>query len=401
MKENNRSAFFIHVKLFFYRAFLCAAICPQACNAAAGEKNNEPRPARIRILKGNVRGDENQRFAAGKEFRLPPGKSIIIEPLSVIEVSGVDSLPEKSVVRNYWSHKEKKFSVPDYLKRRRKYAGENAYQRLKSVLLPRKYYPVCRFEGKLKIDGKLDEKAWKTAVPMPLFTDLVTGRTPRFAATCKALWDDGYLYLGYRVEDPCIWALARSRDEQMYAGQGENNGNFIKFFADPDCDGRDYVEIHVNPRNNVMDAWLPFNWRKRYRKEVGIDDVQRGFLAIEWDCEGMETAVDIQGTLNRFDDVDEGWTAELKIPFKSLRRFDRGSVNVPPKNNTRWLVHLCRRYRLSRNAPEADTWYFAWPAAEALSTHRSSKFGYFIFRNLTWAELLRDIYKDMERCGND
>jgi len=210
--------------------------------------------------------------------------------------------------------------------------------------------------------------------------------------TCKALWDDTCLYLGYRVEDPQIWTFSNIRDEQMYCGK--HNGSFVKFFADVDCDMRNYVEIHVNPVNNVMDAWLPFTWSEKYRRETGVDDVIPSFLAIEWDCGGMRTATHIQGTLNDPTDVDDYWSVEVAIPFEDLKRFDLSARSCPPHDNTRWLVHLCRRFRLTNDAPADDTWYYAWPPAGELTTHRLSTWGYFIFKNSTWSDLMKKAFDD-------
>jgi hypothetical protein len=51
----------------------------------------------------------------------------------------------------------------------------------------------------------------------------------------------------------------------------------------------------------------------------------------------METAVRLQGTLNKWDDKDIGWTAEGRIPWSAF-----APSGGKPKPGDRWRFALCR-----------------------------------------------------------
>ena len=54
-----------------------------------------------------------------------------------------------------------------------------------------------------------------------------------------------------------------------------------------------------------------------------------GFL--DWDCPGLKHAVHIDGTLNKRDDTDRGWYAEIAIPWASLALLSAGRP-LPPSH---------------------------------------------------------------------
>ncbi|HBE00935.1 MAG: hypothetical protein A2096_13700 [Spirochaetes bacterium GWF1_41_5] len=372
--------FFIFLLLFLNSSGLLAE------DKQAPDKEKKIEIFTVEVIRGAVENAEGKIYTNGQKFTVVVDAQLMLEPRTVLKTTAKKD--ESLIIRNHNSYK-----TNTCIEKNLKKQIVSAYAKIKNLLYSKNFYYVCRPEGEINIDGKLDDLAWKKAVPMPLFSDLVTGQGTRYAATCKALWDDHYLYLGYRVEDPQIWTFATTRDEQFYVGAV--NGSFVKFFADVDCDTRNYVEIHVNPVNNLMDAWLPYTYSiKNFREETGIDNLEPSFLAFEWDCEGIKTAVHIEGTLNDPTDVDEYWTAEWAIPFAALKRFDLSGQNCPPRDNTKWLVHLCRRYRLMNDAPTNDIWYYAWPPCGEVSTHRLSKYGYFIFKNTTWRELMKEAYAE-------
>jgi hypothetical protein len=67
------------------------------------------------------------------------------------------------------------------------------------------------------------------------------------------------------------------------------------------ADRRDYLELQVSPRGVVFDARFA-----RYRKG---DEAWNG----RW-----QAAVDLRGTLDDRRDRDEGWSAELAIPWTEI-----------------------------------------------------------------------------------
>jgi len=244
---------------------------------------------------------------------------------------------------------------------------------------PTPQYVCHRADGPIELDGALDDAAWQRVPWTPVFADLTTGAAPRHATRAKALWDETYLYLAYDFADPNVWGDCIGRDLMMYT-QGYSEP-IAKFFCDPDGDGRDYVEFHVNPLNNVMDCWFDVVINVNAQKALGLGPPagRAENYHIDWRCDGMIHRVRVLGTLNDPFDVDQGWTVELALPWADLKRF-AGAKACPPNEGDAWKVHLARRYRANRQAhPKDDVSYWAWPPAGEESCHRIDRWGEFVF----------------------
>ena len=62
-----------------------------------------------------------------------------------------------------------------------------------------------------------------------------------------------------------------------------------------------------------------------------------------WDMPGLESAVHVDGTINDNKDRDRGWTAELRIPWRSLEPLampDRRAL--PPRDGDEWRMDFSR-----------------------------------------------------------
>jgi len=260
-------------------------------------------------------------------------------------------------------------------------AGTGGIHAMSEEPVPPNAYVCHRANGPIVIDGKLDEPAWQD-IPSPVFEDLVTGEPPRYPVTARLLWDDAYLYVGYEVADPNVWAEANVRDACMFGVRDTPfDETFVKVFIDPDADGQNYIELHCNPLNNQADLLIPrtISWwdrQKRGLKPYRFKPRGRKGNIYDWTCEGWQTAVTVQGTLNDPSDVDKGWTVEMAIPFSAIRPFT-GARSCPPKEGDVWRVHLARRHRTSREAE--TTSYWTWPKAGEVLCHRTDTWGYTIF----------------------
>ncbi|MFP6644269.1 MAG: sugar-binding protein [Candidatus Latescibacterota bacterium] len=160
---------------------------------------------------------------------------------------------------------------------------------------PRQYIAL-RTVGTITVDGKLNEASWLRAPSTELFGNMQAPAEPPpyYATRVKMLWDDEYLYFAAMMEDPDILATVTERDGPIY------DDNDFEIFMDIDSDGRWYYEFEMNALNVIYDVLIQ---RRAAR------------LGIEWNIEGLITAVQIDGTLNVADDVDGGWTAEyVAIP---------------------------------------------------------------------------------------
>jgi hypothetical protein len=176
-------------------------------------------------------------------------------------------------------------------------------------------YTVKRVKKAPVIDGALDDAAWKDATAVVLRGSF-DGRPVQQRTQARLAYDEQFLYVAFDAEDPDIWGTYRKRDEPIYEQE------VVEVFLDANADGRTYNELQVSPHNVTFDAYFP-------ARRQGMD--------LSWDS-GMKTAVKVRGTLDDASDRDEGWTAELQIPFARLAEVP----HVPPQKGDRWRFNLYR-----------------------------------------------------------
>ncbi|MCE2455724.1 MAG: carbohydrate-binding family 9-like protein [Gemmatimonadetes bacterium] len=152
------------------------------------------------------------------------------------------------------------------------------------------------------VDGSLDDEAWRAAEPTADFIDIRGEGWPVPPSRTRAwmTWDEDALYVAAEIEEPHLWATLAERDQIVWRDDD------FEIFLDPDGDGLNYFEIEINALGTVLDLFLarPYD--------------QGGSARIDWDLEGLESAVSLRGTLNDPSDEDEGWTVEMAIPWAGL-----------------------------------------------------------------------------------
>lgn len=241
-------------------------------------------------------------------------------------------------------------------------------------------YYCYKTERPIRIDGRLNERAWKD-VPFVECRGLVDGSTPKYSTKVKMLWDEQYLYVGFNVEDPNVWAVVKNDigepkevwtvSPQAGAKYIMLSDSFLKVYLDPDGDGKNYMEFHINPLNNMNDMRIEHGSTRRDRQELDLGPEN---YHIEWDCAGLKSAVHIQGTLNNPKDTDKGWSTEIAIPWASLSSFSFGKC--PPVSGDVWRVHLGRAYR---SKVKGKRTYWTWPVIGVLDCHQLDRYGFVIF----------------------
>ena len=199
---------------------------------------------------------------------------------------------------------------------------------------PQKTYD-CQFtKAPIKMDGKLDDPAWLVARWSDDFVDIQGPELPkpRYRTRMKMLWDDTYLYIGALMEEPHVWASLRNHDDIVF------RDNDFEVFIDPDGDAREYYELEVNAFGTIFDLYL----HRRYKEE--------GPAEHGWNCEGLKTAIHIDGTLSDPTDTDKGWSLEWAIPWSSLKppSWDKPSFGeqaraaAAPKFGDEWRINFSR-----------------------------------------------------------
>lgn len=167
---------------------------------------------------------------------------------------------------------------------------------------------IPRIDAPLQADGRADEPAWAGAAVFELAYETRPGdNTPPAARTvARVLYTEDALWLSFRAEDPdptAIRAFLRDRDALW-------NDDFVGFELDTFDDQRRAYGFYVNPLGVQADLIA--------EEATGNEDTS-------WD--GLWTSA------ARI--TEDGYEAELKIPFATLR--------FPPGEATqRWGLRLLR-----------------------------------------------------------
>lgn len=153
-------------------------------------------------------------------------------------------------------------------------------------------YQLPRASGAIDVDGHLTETAWDTALEIDLAYETSPGENidPQVETRMLMLYDDRFLYVGFRAFDPdpkAIRAHVKDRDKPVF-------DDIIGIILDPFNDGRRAFEFFCNPLGVQLDFFFDditdqtdFNWNAIWRSAGHIDR--------------------------------EGYVVEMAIPFNALR----------------------------------------------------------------------------------
>lgn len=207
-------------------------------------------------------------------------------------------------------------------------------------------------DSSLTLDGLLNKPAWAAADTTPLFVN-TNGQTVNNPTTlAKVLWDSNYLYVAFDCQDPDIWATYTQHDDPLYKEEA------VEIMIDADGSQSTYTELQVNAAGTIFDAY----WPERRK------DVDMAFDA------HLKVGVHVDGTINKHDDVDKGWTTEIAIPFSSIR----DAPHRPPLDGETWRVNF---YRMDK--PNAKSQIgMMWSPTYVGDYHALDRFGYITFRDL-------------------
>ena len=203
-------------------------------------------------------------------------------------------------------------------------------------------YHCTKTQSAVTVDGKLDDPAWQNAPWTEDFDYLIRRDRPPppLRTRAKMLWDDQCLYVAAELSETDVRAEMHDHDSTLF------QENAFEIFVDPDGDAKDYVELEFNALNTTFDLLMD----KPYK--------QGGKPDIAWTCEGMKSAVQIDGTLNASDDVDRAWTIEVAIPWSGLSK-----LTPPPAAGSKWRVELAR---VEHRSDDRRAQYTAWsPTGES------------------------------------
>jgi Carbohydrate family 9 binding domain-like len=243
-------------------------------------------------------------------------------------------------------------------------------------------YTAKKISTTIDVDGDIKKAVWQNAQWSPPFVDMVTSAPGIYNTQTAILWNDEHLYIAFIAEEPLVEAKQTERDSIVFL---END---LEVFIDG---GNCYYELEVNAANTVYEVF--FIWKDAYTKGSQFDipafdvhqpqaytfagDYDRSGAnfwkgthprGVRWaftnyDLPGLQTAVQVDGTLNDNSDIDNGWSLEIAIPWSSLSLLANGR-SIPPQNGDVWNMFLGRFQKLLLSGIEVQP-----HPASALTAH--------------------------------
>jgi hypothetical protein len=170
---------------------------------------------------------------------------------------------------------------------------------------------IVRAAGSVTLDGTLDETAWAAA---PVAKDFIQndpdeGAPATYDTEVRVVYDDEAIYFGVLARDDQPGLLTIS-DIKKDFNTGTSDG--FRVVLDTFADRRNGYQFATNPAGAKWDAQMANEGRENNANWDGI-----------WEVSARVT--------------ETGWTAELKIPFKTLK-FDRADPQT-------WGVNFERKIR--------------------------------------------------------
>lgn len=260
-----------------------------------------------------------------------------------------------------------------------KFAGKE------DLLSTPKQYTAFFNELEPEIDGKIDDAVWQNAHWTEYFTDIEGDKkaAPTWDTRVKMSWNESGLFIAAELMEPHIWAYLKNFDDIVFYD------NDFEVFIDPDNDTHHYYEIEVNAINTIFDLFMPKPYRNGSR------------AMIVYNAPGLKSAVSIQGTLNKPDDLDKGWTVEMFIPFAALSMTNKAKI---PVDGDFWRINFSRvewdteirdgmylkkKDANGRNLPEHN---WVWSAQGVINMHFPERWGYLHFSKKAEADTAVNVF---------
>ncbi len=189
--------------------------------------------------------------------------------------------------------------------------------------------------GAITIDGVLDEDTWSKAMPATGFTqaDPQEGQPATEATEVRLAFDGDYLYIAASCHDTDAGGIVVNQIRKDFTG---NDQDTIEVLLDTFADRRNGFVFSTNAEGAKADTQIANEGR----------DVNPNWDAVWW----VQSRKDATG-----------WTAEFRIPFKTLR-FEAGDART-------WGINFARRVR---RKTEISYWS---PVSRAYSIYRASSAG--------------------------
>ncbi|MBI4552070.1 MAG: carbohydrate-binding family 9-like protein [Candidatus Latescibacteria bacterium] len=236
-------------------------------------------------------------------------------------------------------------NIPETVKRQEIQGGNKARRGL-----PRPVdYRCYQTAGPIVVDGRLDEESWQRAPWLGPFVDMEKGTPTEFDTRVAFLWDETNFYTAFTLEEPDVYAYETKRDggvggdcevEVFILGEGV------------------YYELEMNAINTVYEVF--WTWFQPLVETGDLEGLDRLFMtrraiygslqddypgrhgSFDWDFPGLQTAVQIDGSLNCRPIKDRGWTVEIAFPWAGWTDLAAGKRTIPPADGDVWRIGCSR-----------------------------------------------------------
>ncbi|MGI9101997.1 MAG: DUF5916 domain-containing protein [Terriglobales bacterium] len=172
---------------------------------------------------------------------------------------------------------------------------------------------IRKVNAHIKVDGKLDEPVWDTIPPITNFvqTQPNEGAPVSRRTEVRIFYDDDNIYFGFK-----FWDDPKKITGRLAAHDTPTGSDSADILLDTFHDHRTGYWFSVTAAGVQFDA--------TYNEAASTSG--SGFALLDFSWDGIWYSAVSRG--------DWGWSAEVQIPFKSIR--------VSPSDTQEWGINLCR-----------------------------------------------------------
>lgn len=205
---------------------------------------------------------------------------------------------------------------------------------------------------------------WAEAPRTARFVDADHGGAAFLHSDAAFAWDDEHLYVTAQFEERDVWTTGATRTGIVWQ---ENTLEVLLA-----SDGAIY-NLSINAAGETQE--LLFAWNDAYQRGGRYDVAEldlataapmviggdsgphhrrgRRWLFDDWNLSGLQTSVQVDGTLNQRLQLDRGWSVQLSLPWEGLAHV----LDGVPTAGSRLRVALARHQMLDqRGSQYATVW---------------------------------------------
>lgn len=203
----------------------------------------------------------------------------------------------------------------------------------------------------IKIDGKLNDSAWKKSGKIYLAP--FRGGKSTVTTTVSILKDDKYLYIGFDCEEPEMDKIVAGKRAANDSNIWRDSG--VEIFLNPSGDRKNYYQFMINAAGSMVDIKC---------KKIGSGNTGD----IDWNSNAKYAV--LKGKDN--------WTAEIAIPVSSLKGFNK--KGFPANFNRNRVLKTDKKYQK----------LFTWSPFIRQGFHDLQNFGSIVFGKIKDSSILNN-----------